>query len=134
MRDKDVSSIHQQFITVDLKPSFQNRIVAKSFLVKEEPVIVSQKQPNPILKFEIGNDITLEVLYIPSGKFNMGSPSQEGDDDERPQVKDVNVSAFYMGKYQVTQAQWQAIMGSNPSHFKGFFKDNSLVQDKKLQK
>ncbi|MEA5490312.1 MULTISPECIES: formylglycine-generating enzyme family protein [Pseudanabaena] len=43
---------------------------------------------------------------------------EEGRDNERPQIKDVDVSAFYMGKYAVTQAQWQEIMGNNPSHFK----------------
>jgi formylglycine-generating enzyme required for sulfatase activity len=49
----------------------------------------------------------------------MGSPPEEkGDEDERPQIKDVNISAFYMGKYEVTQAQWQAIMGNNPANFK----------------
>ena len=64
------------------------------------------------------------MVYIPSGKFTMGSPPEEkGDDYERPQIKDVNVSAFYVGKYEVTQAQWQAIMGNNPSKFKDNFQN-----------
>jgi formylglycine-generating enzyme required for sulfatase activity len=119
LRDEDVSSIHQQFIPFEVNPSPQTATVAKSFVVKEEPEIVTPKQPDPILKFEIGNGINLEMVYIPSGKFTMGSPPEEkGYEDERPQIKDVNISAFYMGKYQVTQAQWQAVMGNNPSHFK----------------
>jgi len=50
----------------------------------------------------------------------MGAPRTEKDsnDDERPQHQ-VTVQPFYMGKYPVTQAQWQKIMKNNPSHFKG---------------
>jgi formylglycine-generating enzyme required for sulfatase activity/uncharacterized caspase-like protein len=117
---QDISSIHQQFIPVDVKPSLQATTVAKSIVIKEEPVIVIQKQAAPILKFEIGNGINLEMVYIPSGKFTMGYPPEEkGQDNEHSQIKDVNVSAFYIGKYQVTQAEWQAVMGNNPSYFKG---------------
>ncbi|NJK41663.1 MAG: formylglycine-generating enzyme family protein [Acaryochloridaceae cyanobacterium SU_2_1] len=60
------------------------------------------------------------MMSIPSGTFTMGSPTSElqRDSDEDPQHK-VTVPAFYLGKYPVTQAQWQAIMGSNPSSFKG---------------
>ena len=59
------------------------------------------------------------MVYIPSGKFTMGSPPEEkGYENERPQIKDVNVSAICMGKYEVTQTQWQAIMGNNLSYFK----------------
>jgi formylglycine-generating enzyme required for sulfatase activity/uncharacterized caspase-like protein len=70
-------------------------------------------------KIEFEKGVNLDMVYIPSGKFTMGSPPEEkGSEDERPQIKDVNVSAFYMGKYEVTQAQWQAIMGNNPANFK----------------
>jgi formylglycine-generating enzyme required for sulfatase activity len=48
----------------------------------------------------------------------MGSPGGIGRNDERPQ-HDVTVSDFYAGKYQITQPQWLAVMGNNPSHFKG---------------
>ncbi|MEA5477825.1 SUMF1/EgtB/PvdO family nonheme iron enzyme [Pseudanabaena galeata UHCC 0370] len=67
---------------------------------------------------DLENGINLDMVYIPSGKFTMGSPPEVGYDNERPQIEDVNISAFYMGKYEVTQAQWQAIMGTNPSSFK----------------
>ena len=50
----------------------------------------------------------------------MGSPETEAEryDFEGPQHY-VNVPEFFMGKYPVTQAQWQAVMGNNPSYFKG---------------
>ena len=48
----------------------------------------------------------------------MGSPDGQGSDDEHPRHQ-VTVAPFYIGKYPVTQAQWQAVMGNNPSHFTG---------------
>jgi formylglycine-generating enzyme required for sulfatase activity len=68
----------------------------------------------------LGNGVTLEMVYIPKGTFMMGSPENEEDrfSDESPQHK-VTVPTFFMGKYPVTQAQWQAVMGNNPSGFKG---------------
>ena len=60
----------------------------------------------------------IEFVQIPAGQFQMGSTSSESDDDERP-VTQVRISrGFWMGKYEVTQAQWQSVMGSNPSRFK----------------
>ncbi|WP_333235524.1 MULTISPECIES: formylglycine-generating enzyme family protein [unclassified Microcoleus] len=68
---------------------------------------------------DLGNGVVLEMVYIPGGTFMMGSPATEsGRDDERPQHQ-VTVPAFYAGKYPITQAQWQAVMGNNPSDDKG---------------
>ncbi|NEP46305.1 MAG: formylglycine-generating enzyme family protein, partial [Okeania sp. SIO2H7] len=63
---------------------------------------------------------TLEMVYIPGGTFTMGSPESEESryDNEGPQ-HEVQVPSFYFGKYPVTQAQYEAITGKNPSHFKG---------------
>jgi formylglycine-generating enzyme required for sulfatase activity len=57
---------------------------------------------------DLGNDITLEMVAILGGTFTMGSPAGEGNDYEKPQHQ-VTVPPFYMGKYPITQAQWQAI-------------------------
>lgn len=54
------------------------------------------------------------LVSIPGGTFKMGSDS--GEANERP-VHSVTISSFYMGKYEVTQGLWQAVMGSNPSRF-----------------
>jgi formylglycine-generating enzyme required for sulfatase activity len=69
---------------------------------------------------DLGNGVTLEMVQIPGGKFLMGSPTGEAGrgDDEGPQ-HEVIVPGFFMGKYEVTQAQYQAIMGNNPAEFKG---------------
>jgi formylglycine-generating enzyme required for sulfatase activity len=59
----------------------------------------------------------MEFAPIPAGEFQMGSKS--GDTDEKPTHRVGITKAFELGKYEVTQAQWEAVMGSNPSHFKG---------------
>ena len=67
------------------------------------------------------NNITLEMIYIPGGSFMMGSPEGEGYDSEKPQHL-VKIQPFFIGKFPVTQAQWQAVMENNPAHFQ----DNPL--------
>lgn len=67
----------------------------------------------------------LEMVEIPAGSFCMGSPPGEGYGDEHP-LHQVKLSAFYMGKYEVTQAQYRAVMRTNPSYFKG---DDHPVED-----
>ncbi|MBW4615529.1 MAG: SUMF1/EgtB/PvdO family nonheme iron enzyme [Desmonostoc vinosum HA7617-LM4] len=69
---------------------------------------------------DLGGGVTLNMVQIPSGTFTMGSPAgeKERSSDEGPQHQ-VTVPEFFMGKYEVTQAQYQAIMGNNPSNFKG---------------
>jgi formylglycine-generating enzyme required for sulfatase activity len=60
------------------------------------------------------------MIEIPGGEFSMGcSPGDsQCNNDEKPPHR-VKVKAFRMGKYEVTQAQWQAVMGENPARFKG---------------
>ncbi|MDB9468708.1 SUMF1/EgtB/PvdO family nonheme iron enzyme [Dolichospermum circinale] len=67
---------------------------------------------------DLGNGITLEMVQIPGGSFMMGSPASEKgrSESESPQHQ-VNVPAFSMGKFVVTQEQYQQIMGKNPSYF-----------------
>lgn len=60
------------------------------------------------------NQIALEMVIIPTGRFLMGSPYQ----NENPQHL-VKVNSFAIGKYPVTQAQYQSVMGINPSYFQG---------------
>ncbi|WP_339381453.1 bifunctional serine/threonine-protein kinase/formylglycine-generating enzyme family protein [Brasilonema bromeliae] len=69
---------------------------------------------------DLGNGVTLEMVQIPGGTFLMGSPpgEKQRESNEGPQHQ-VTVPGFFMGKYEVTQAQYQAIMGNNPSNFKG---------------
>ena len=68
----------------------------------------------------LNSSVVLPMVYIPGGTFMMGSPETETGrrDDESPQHQ-VTVPAFYAGKYPVTQAQWQAVMGYNLSYYEG---------------
>ncbi len=60
----------------------------------------------------------MEFVWVPPGEFRMGSTSRKADDDERPRMR-VRISrGFFLGKYEVTQGQWEAVMWSNPSYFK----------------
>lgn len=56
------------------------------------------------------------MVFVQGGAFMMGT--DEDENDERP-IHDVSLAAFYIGRYEVTQAEWQAVMGDNPSFFKG---------------
>jgi formylglycine-generating enzyme required for sulfatase activity len=58
----------------------------------------------------------MEFVLIPAGKFLMGSSScdRESRDFEKPQHEVTISKPFYVGRYEVTQAQWEAVMGSNP--------------------
>jgi formylglycine-generating enzyme required for sulfatase activity len=59
----------------------------------------------------------MEFVLIPAGTFQMGSNDSDAFDDEKP-VHTVRITQpFYLGKYEVTQGQWQVVMGSNPSKF-----------------
>jgi formylglycine-generating enzyme required for sulfatase activity/tRNA A-37 threonylcarbamoyl transferase component Bud32 len=69
---------------------------------------------------DLGNGVKLEMVEIPAGTFYMGSPENEEGryDSESPQHQ-VTVPSFFVGKYPLAQAQYQAIIGNNPAHFKG---------------
>jgi len=93
-----------------------------------EPVGTEPAQPQAIVE-NLGGGVTLELLPIPAGRFLMGAPESEKDSssNERPQHW-VDVPAFYMGRFPVTQAQWRAVaawpkvcrdLEPNPSQFRG---------------
>ena len=61
----------------------------------------------------------MEFVWVPAGAFRMGSTSSEAGSREQP-VTQVRISrGFWMGKHEVTQAEWEGVMGTNPSEFSG---------------
>jgi len=71
-------------------------------------------------KADLGKGIKLDMVLIPAGKFMMGSPVTEKNRDDNEKQHEVTLTKpFYMGKYEVTQKQYQAMMGKNPSKIKG---------------
>ena len=65
---------------------------------------------------ELAKGVTLDMVYLPGGAFQMGSPDGVGSSNEHPRHA-VTLAPFYMAKTPITQAQWQAVMGGNPSHW-----------------
>jgi len=85
--------------------------------------ITSRQRPQAqFISENLGSGATLDMVAIPGGSFVMGSPDTEAGRSsyEGPQAT-VNIPAFFMGKYEVTQEQYQVVMGNNPSYsdFKG---------------
>jgi len=87
----------------------------------------------PELSLDLGNGVKMVFVLVPPGEFMMGSSDAEREialarqridwarariPTEGPQHKVKISQAFYLGKFEVTQSQWQAVMGKNPSHFK----------------
>jgi formylglycine-generating enzyme required for sulfatase activity len=80
------------------------------------PTPLPKVAPTPLTNFteNLPKGITLEMVGLPAGQFLMGSSER---DNEKPPHQ-VQVNSFAIGKYPITQAQYQAVMGNNPSHFK----------------
>jgi formylglycine-generating enzyme required for sulfatase activity len=72
------------------------------------------------LTLDLGNKVTMKLVFIPSGKFMMGSPASEKgrNADEGPQREVTITKPFYMGATGVTDVQYEAVMGKNPFSFK----------------
>jgi serine/threonine protein kinase len=132
--------IHRFQSATEVLSALQIQEVPANIIVPQLPVY-----PNPfqqVLQFisppsklqtsfnqneNLGNGVILEMVAIPGGEFLMGSPEGEGNDREKPQHQ-VTIQPFYMGKYPVTQVQWERVsrlpevkidLRSKPSHFKG---------------
>jgi serine/threonine protein kinase/formylglycine-generating enzyme required for sulfatase activity len=92
--------------------------------VREPPIVDSPRPDEEISTAStvLTNTLGMKFVLIPSGTFLMGSKKEEDDETgpgESPQ-HEVRISrAFYLGSTEVTQGQYRAIIGKNPSHFKG---------------
>ncbi|MBI5723299.1 MAG: formylglycine-generating enzyme family protein [Planctomycetes bacterium] len=77
-------------------------------------------QPAKELILDLGNKVTMKLVLIPAGKFKMGSLEDEKGriKDEGPQREVAISNPFYLGIYEVTQEQYEQVMGKNPSQFK----------------
>ena len=92
---------------------YQTRLI-----VRDKKQLISQKTS------EITVQLFIDMIFVQGGTFQMGDTWGDGDSDEKP-VHTVTLNSFYIGKYEVTQAQYREIMENNPSYFKG---DNRPVE------
>ena len=80
------------------------------------------------LTIPVKNGISIEMVKVEAGSFDMGATPemQNPDEDEKPVHRVTLTNNYYIGKYEVTQALWKIVMGSNPSNSKG---DNLPVEN-----
>lgn len=85
-------------------------------LQQSTPQLMLQSPPSHLIDGQSFKDCAEcpELVVVPAGSFQMGS--NDGDSDEKP-VHNINIKSFALGKYEVTQRQWKAVMGNNPSKF-----------------
>ena len=82
-------------------------------------VAVSSSQVTNNLTIDL-RGVKMEFVWIPAGEFMMGSPETERDRQDNEMLHKVSISrGFWMGKYEVTQEQWEIMMGRNPGSFNG---------------
>jgi formylglycine-generating enzyme required for sulfatase activity len=91
---------------------------------KEDLIVSDNKNEQTISKEEIISQIERNMVYVQGGSFMMGN--NDGNGYEKP-VHKVTLSSFKVSKYEVTQTEWKAVMGNNPSEFKGC--DNCPVEN-----
>ena len=108
-----------ELLEAELREKGQPEQKAHSAANRSQPIAVTTAQaPSPgrtLTEYVTG----MEFVWVPGGSFEMGCGPWTSDcyDDEKP-VKSVQFSGFWLGKFEVTQGQWQRVMGSNPSHSK----------------
>lgn len=101
--------------TPDLQPSIGPW--GRGSLWQQVPVGSTTRRLRTEVTLDLGGGVQLELVLIPAGEFLMGD--EKGTDDQKPVHRVVITQPFYLGKYPVTQEQWQAVTGRNPSSFQG---------------
>jgi formylglycine-generating enzyme required for sulfatase activity len=118
---------YQQLLRLDPdNQRFKNKVVhykkklEQSNSSSRPPHVIPDPDPESRNPTTYTNSIGMELVLIPSGSFQMGWPSSESGryKNEGPAHTVRITKPFYLGKYEVTQGQWEDVMGSNPSRFK----------------
>ena len=120
-------------VTADKYEDYSSSFVVNSLSLRVSITLqeVQDVIYKPKLKTFKVKGVSFDMVWVEGGTFRMGDTSEQGSDtnsDEKP-VHSVTLSGYYIGKTQVTQALWKAVMGSNPSYFKG---DNLPVEQVSL--
>lgn len=104
--------------TSTTKPSTRNKPSRPRPKPRSEP---SNPIGEVIYETFTANGVSFKMIRVEGGTFTMGATSEQGSDalDEEKPAHQVMLSSYYIGETEVTQGLWQAVMGSNPSSFKG---------------
>ena len=83
--------------------------------------MVGSSTSGSVITIPVKDGISIEMVKVEAGSFDMGATSEMENpyEDEKPVHRVTLTNNYYVGKYEVIQALWQAVMGSNPSKFKG---------------
>ena len=108
-------------------PAIQQSPVSQP-IVAQQPVAQTPVTNSDNISIPVKNGISIDMVRVEAGTFTMGATQEMEDpwDDEKPAHQVTLTNDYYIGKYEVTQALWQAVMGNNPSGFKG---DNLPVEN-----
>ena len=89
--------------------------------VVQQPVVQTPVTNGDNISIPVKDGISIDMVRVEAGTFTMGATPEmkKPDDWEKPTHQVTLTNDYYIGKYEVTQALWQAVMGSNPSEFKG---------------
>ena len=89
--------------------------------VAQQPVVQPMVTNGDIISIPVKDGISIDMVRVEAGTFVMGAtPEMKSPyDDEKPKHRVTLTNDYYIGKYEVTQALWKAVMGDNPSKFKG---------------
>ena len=98
--------------------------------VAQQPVVQAPIANSDNISIPVKDGISIDMVRVEAGMFTMGATAEMKElyDDERPTHRVTLTNDYYIGKYEVTQALWQTVMGNNPSEFKG---DNLPVEQVK---
>ena len=106
--------------------AIQQNIVSQP-AVAQQPVVQAPIANSDNITIPVKDGISIDMVRVEAGTFTMGATAEMKDpnDDEKPTHRVTLTNDYYIGKYEVTQALWKAVMGNNPSNFKG---DNLPVE------
>ena len=96
--------------------------------VAQQPVVQPTVTNSDNISIPVKDGISIDMVRVEAGTFTMGATAEMKvpDDDEKPTHQVTLTNDYYIGKYEVTQALWQAVTGNNPSNYKG---DNLPVEN-----
>ena len=116
-------------ISTECPDKYSDSTLATATLEKEAVIVHVFNRSKSPKSADILAALNIEMVFVQGGTFRMGCTAEQCEeeeiwDDETP-VHQVTLDSFHIGKYEVSQAQWLAVMGNNPSAFKG---DNLPVE------
>ena len=102
--------------------------MASSSTTSTSSNIIDSSTSGSVITIPVKDGVNIEMVKVEAGSFDMGATPemQNPDEDEKPVHRVTLTNNYYIGKYEVTQALWKIVMGSNPSNSKG---DNLPVEN-----